>query len=158
MLGFGGRAQVGANAIVYDDTGTFEAVSVADKLLAAGCKVTIISRHERLGAMIPYPAATVEASRERLFAEGVDFVPAMALRQITESDVTVYSLGLHAERTYPADTVCIVTFHDLNDELGTHLATEHADAPFQVHVVGNATGTDTIQAAIRSASTVTRSM
>ena len=158
VLGFGGRAQVGANAIVYDDTGTFEAVSVADKLLAAGCKVTIISRHERLGAMIPYPAATVEASRERLFAEGVDFVPAMALRQITESDVTVYSLGLHAERTYPADTVCIVTFHDLNDELGTHLATEHADAPFHVHVVGNATGTDTIQAAIRSASTATRSM
>ena len=36
---------------------------------------------------------------------------------ITESDVTVYSLGLHAERTYEADTVCIVTFHDLNDEL-----------------------------------------
>ena len=42
----------------------------------------------------------------------------------------------------------VVTFHDLNDELGTHLATEHADAPFDVHVVGNATGTDTIQAAI----------
>ena len=158
VLGFGGRAQVGTNAIVYDDTGTFEAVSVADKLLAAGCTVTIISRHEQLGAKIPYPAATVEASRERLFAEGVDFVPAMALRRITESDVTVYSLGLHAERTYEADTVCIVTFHDLNDELATYMSEEHLDAGFTVHVIGNAAGTDNIQAAIRSASKVTRSM
>lgn len=157
VLGFGGRAQVGTNAVVYDDTGTFEAVSVADKLLAAGCRVTIISRHEQLGAKIPYPAATVEASRERLFAAGVDFVPAMALRRITESDVTVYGLGLKAERTYAADTVCIVTFHDLNDELATHL-TEHVDGAFAVHVIGNAAGTDTIQAAIRSASQVTRSM
>lgn len=158
VLGFGGRAKVGSNALVYDDTGTFEAISVADKLLAAGCKVTIVSRHEQLGAKIPFPPATVEASRERLFAEGVDFVPAMALRRISGADVTGYSLGLGAERSFDADTVCIVTFHDLNDELATYLADEHGDAGFAVHVIGNANGTDTIQAAIRSASKVTRAM
>lgn len=158
VLGFGGRAQVGSKAVIYDDTGTFEAVSVADKLLAAGCEVAIIGRHEQLGATMPFPPATVEASRERLFAEGVDFVPAMALRRITESDVTVYSLGLGAERTYEADTVCIVTFHDLNDELATYMSAEHMDSDFTVHVIGNAAGTDNIQAAIRSASKVTRSM
>ena len=158
VLGFGGRARVGAKAVIYDDTGTFEAISVADKLLAAGCEVTIVSRHEQLGAKIPFPPATVEASRERLFARGVTFLPAMALRRITESDVTVYGLGLGVERVVQADTVCIVTFHDLNDELATYLAEEHGDASFSVHVIGNANGTDTIQAAIRSASKATRTM
>lgn len=158
VLGFGGRAQVGSQALIYDDTGTFEAISVADKLLAAGCQVTIVSRHEQLGATIPFPPATVEASRERLFAEGLTFVPAMALRQITDSEVTTYSLGLSAERTFAADTVCIVTFHDLNDELAAYLAEEHDDAGFGVHVIGNANGTDTIHAAIRSASKLTRAI
>ena len=35
VLGFGGRAQVGSKAVIYDDTGTFEAVSVADNIQAA---------------------------------------------------------------------------------------------------------------------------
>jgi len=157
VLGFGGRAHVGTTALVYDDTGTFEAISVADKLLAAGCRVTIIGRYEQLGAKIPFPPATVEASRERLFAAGVDFVPAMALRRITETEVITSSLGLAAERVFDADTVCIVTFHDLNDDLARHL-TDKVRADFDVHVVGNAAGTDTIQAAIRSASKATRSM
>ena len=158
VLGFGGRAQVGSTAVVYDDTGTFEAISVADKLLAAGAEVTIIGRHEQLGAKIPFPPATVEASRERLFADGVTFVPAMALRRITATEVTAYGLGLGRERTFAADTVCIVTHHDLNDELATHLVEEHSDAGFAVHVIGNADGTDSILAAIHSAAKVTRTM
>lgn len=156
VLGFGGRAAVGSRAVVYDDTGTFEAVSVADALLAGGCAVTIASRHERLGAMIPYPPATVAASRERLFAAGVEFVPAVALARITETEVVVRGLGIGAERTLAADTVCIVTYHDVHDELATHLRS--ASAPFPVHVIGNADGGDSIQAAIASAAAVTRAM
>ncbi len=158
VLGFGGRASVGTTAVVYDDTGTFEAIAVADKLLATGADVTIIGRHEQLGAKIPFPPATVEASRERLFANGVTFVPTMALRRITATDVTAAGLGLGRERTFPADTVCIVTYHDLNDELAGHLAAEHADATFTVHLIGNANGTDSIQGAIHSAAAVTRTM
>ncbi len=158
MLGFGGRARVGTTAVVFDDTGTFEAISVADKLLGAGAAVTIIGRHEQLGAKIPFPPATVEASRERLFAEGVNFVPAMALRRITETEVIAAGLGLGRERTFEADTVCIVTYHDLNDELATHLTDEHSDAGFTVHLIGNANGTDSIQGAIHSAARVTRTM
>ncbi|MEO1059874.1 MAG: FAD-dependent oxidoreductase [Actinomycetota bacterium] len=154
VLGFGGRAQVGSTAVVYDDTGTFEAVSVADRLLAEGCDVTIIGRHEQLGAMIPYPPATVAASRERLFDEGVTFVPAMSLRRITETEVIAAGLGRGRERSYAADTVCIVTYHDRNDELAAHLD----GGPFGVHVVGNAVGTDTIQAAVRSGATVARAL
>jgi NADPH-dependent 2,4-dienoyl-CoA reductase/sulfur reductase-like enzyme len=158
VLGFGGRASVGTTAVVYDDTGTFEAISVADKLLAAGADVTIIGRHEQLGAKIPFPPATVEASRERLFANGVTFVPTMALRRITDTAVTAAGLGSGRERTFPADTVCIVTYHDLNDDLAGHLVAVHADAPFTVHLIGNANGTDSIQGAIHGAAAVTRTM
>ena len=56
VLGFGGRATVGSTAVVYDDTGTFEAISVADVLVAAGAAVTVISRLEQVGANDPVPA------------------------------------------------------------------------------------------------------
>ena len=86
------------------------------------------------------------------------FVPSVALRSITESSVTTYGLGLGVERELAADTVCIVTYHDLNDELAEYLAQHHGDATFNVHVIGNANGTDTIQAAIHSAAKHTRVM
>ena len=56
VLGFGGRATIGSTAVVYDDTGTFEAISTADVLVAAGAAVTVISRMEQLGANVPVPA------------------------------------------------------------------------------------------------------
>jgi len=158
VLGFGGRATIGSKAIVVDDTGSFETVSVVDKLLAQDVEVTIIGRYEQLGGGVLYPPATVEASRERLFAAGVTFVPAMAIRRITETQVVAYGLGLGREEIFEADTVCIVTYHHPNDELASYLNDNHADAAMNVHVIGNADGTETIQAAIRSASRVTRSM
>jgi NADPH-dependent 2,4-dienoyl-CoA reductase/sulfur reductase-like enzyme len=154
VLGFGGRATIGQQAVIYDDTGTFEAVGVADALLAAGARVTIVAREEQLGAHIPYPPATVAASRERLFAEGVEFVPAMSLAEITPTEVVAKGRGNDVSRRFPADTVVIVTYHEPNDELAAHL-TGHG---FGVHVVGNAGGTDTIQAAIHSAAGIARTL
>ncbi len=157
VLGFGGRARIGRRAVVVDDTGTFETVSVVDRLLAEGAAVTIVSRHEQLGAMIPYPPATVEASRERLLGAGVEFVPSMAVREITPDAVISRGLGNDLQRTFSADTVCIVTYHTPNDELATYLREHCADA-FGVHVVGDADGSDTIQAAIRTAASVARTI
>ena len=68
VFGFGGRATLESPAVVFDDTGTFEAVSVADALLAAGLKVTMIGRNQAIGERLPYPPATVEAARERLMS------------------------------------------------------------------------------------------
>ena len=124
VLGFGGRATIGSTAVVYDDTGTFEAISTADVLVAAGAAVTVISRMEQLGANVPYPPATVEASRERLFAARVRFVPAMALREITPTEVVVRGIGNDVVDTYPADTVVIVSYHEPNRELADLLAGE----------------------------------
>ncbi len=158
VLGFGGRAAIGKRAVVVDDTGTFETISVVDKLLAAGATVTVVSRHEQLGAMIPYPPATVEASRERLFGAGVEFVPSMAIRSIDADSITAYGLGNALERTFEADTVCIVTYPEPNDGLGEYFAAEHGDLPFTVTTIGNADGTDSIQQAIHSAARATRNM
>ena len=63
VFGFGGRATLEGPAVVFDDTGTFEAISVADALLAAGLKVTMVARNEAIGATLPYPPATVDAAR-----------------------------------------------------------------------------------------------
>ena len=152
VLGFGGRATIGSTAVVYDDTGTFEAISTADVLVAAGAAVTVISRMEQLGANVPYPPATVEASRERLFAARVRFVPAVALREITPTEVVVRGIGNDVVDTYPADTVVIVSYHEPNRELADLLAGES----FHVHLAGDVTGTANIQAAIHGASALAR--
>ena len=154
VLGFGGRATIGRTAIVYDDTATFEAISAADTLVAAGAEVTIVSRLEQLGANIAYPPATVEASRERLYAAGVQFVPSMALREITATEVIARGVGNDLVRTFPADTVVVATYHEPNDGLADHLRA----AGLTVHLAGNVNGTDTIQAAIHSAAAITRAL
>ncbi len=154
VLGFGGGATIGRTAVVYDDTATFEAISAADTLLAAGAEVTIISRLEQLGATIPYPPATVEASRERLLAAGVQFVPSMALREITATEVVVRGIGNELGRTFPADTVVIATYHEPNAEITDYLR----EAGLNVHLAGNVNGTDTIQAAVHGAAAVARAL
>ena len=152
VLGFGGRATIGSTAVVYDDTGTFEAVSTADKLVEARASVTVISRLEQLGANIAYPPATVEASRERLLASRVHFVPVMALREITPTEVVVRGIGNDVVDTYPADTVVIVSYHEPNRDIVDHLGGHD----FNVHLAGDVTGTSNIQAAIHAASALAR--
>ncbi len=154
VLGFGGSATIGRTAVVYDDTATFEAISATDKLLAGGAHVTIISRLEQLGATIPYPPATVEASRERLLAAGVHFVPSMALREITATEVIARGIGNELVRTFPADTVVIATYHEPNAEITDYLRA----AGLNVHLAGNVNGTDTIQAAVHGAAAVARAL
>jgi len=154
VLGFGGRASIGAQAVVFDDTGTFEAISVADVLLAAGASVTIVARLEQLGATILYPPATVGASRERLLGAGVTFVPLMSLAHITPDEVVARGNGNDLLRTYPADTVVLVSYHRPDDDLLDALGA----APFRVHRVGDVTGTDTIQAAVHGAAAIARTL
>ncbi len=154
VLGFGGRATIGRNAVVYDDTATFEAIAAADTLVADGANVTIVSRLEQLGANIPYPPATVEASRERLYAAGVQFVPSMALRRVTPTEVELRGIGNDLTRTLVADTVVIATYHEPDVELADHLRA----AGLSVHLAGNVNGTDSIQAAIHGAATIARAI
>jgi len=156
LLGHGGRAVIGARGVVYDDTGTFEAISVADVMLAAGAEVVMLSRLEQVGASLPYPPATVEASRERLTAGRFTFVPAVSLREITAEHVVSRFHGTQRNLVTPADTVVICSYHEPARELGELL---HEVAPqLEVHLAGDVTGTWGIMDAVRQAATVARAL
>ena len=152
VFGFGGRAKVGKHAVVFDDTGSYEAISVADKLLEAGAHVTFVTRHETIGATVPYPPATVLPARERLFSGAFEFLPTSAVRRITQDAVHVEVVGTERPRILPADTVVVCGFNSSNRELADALA----GSSFPVHVVGDANGSRTIQLAVRDAALIAR--
>jgi hypothetical protein len=78
----------------------------------------------------------------------------MALRSITPDSVSARGLGNDLERTFAADTVVVVSYHEPNRELADHLC-GHG---FGVHLVGDVNGTSSIQSAIHSAARAARSI
>lgn len=154
VFGFGGRAEVRDPCVVFDDTGTFEAISVADALLDAGASVTMIGRHESIGATLPYPPATVEAAKERLLSGSFDFVGGHYLQAITADEVMIGAPFTERRRIISARTVVLVSHNQPNREITAHLDT----AASGVHLVGDVNGTNGIMAAIHHAATTTRSL
>lgn len=147
-LGFGGTARVGRTAVVLDDTGTFEAIGVAESLLAHGAEVTLVTRFDRMGANVPYPPATVLATQERLMSGAFDLVVSSVPLGITPDAVVVGSPNSSRRRTLPADTVVHVSVPRPERELAEVLVAEG----LAVHVIGDAAGGHGIQKAIREAS------
>ena len=157
VFGFGGRATLESPAVVFDDTGTFEAVSVADALLAAGLKVTMIGRNQAIGERLPYPPATVEAARERLMSGDFDFIGGHYLQGITPEEVVIGVPFTERVRALPARTVVLVTYNHPNRELAEYL--EEIDGPtWRVHLVGDVTGTNGILPAIHQAAATARAI
>ncbi len=156
VFGFGGRAALVGPAVVYDDTGTFEAISVADVLLAAGLRVTMVARQESIGAALPYPPATVAAARERLMSGAFDFIGGHHLRAIRADEVEIGVPFTERLRTIPAATVVIVTYGHPNRELGEYLAAE--PGRWRLHSIGDVTGTNGILPAIHQAAATARSI
>lgn len=159
IFGFGGRATIKGPALVYDDTGTFEAISVADALLEAGVRVTMVGRYDSIGANLPYPPVTVQAAKERLLSGDFDFIGGHYVQAITPDEVLVGVPFTERRRTIPARTVVIVTYNHPNRELIDYVAPGGiADGGMTVHLVGDVTGTNGIMPAIHQASAVTREM
>jgi hypothetical protein len=158
VLGFGGRADIVGPAVVYDDTGTFEAISVADVLLAAGVHVTMVGRHDGLGAALPYPPATVGAARERLMSGDFDFVGGHYLRSIDIAEVAIGVPFTERVRVIPAATVVLVGYNHPNRELAEHLTGESVENGPAVHLIGDVTGTNGVMAAIHQAADLARSI
>ena len=156
VFGFGGRAVLEGPAVVFDDTGTFEAISVADALLVAGLKVTMIGRYDSIGATLPYPPATVAAAKERLMSADFDFIGGHYLQGITADEVIIGVPFTERVRTVAARTVVLVTYNTPNRELGEYLAAE--SGPWTLHHIGDVTGSNGILAAIHRASALTRAM
>lgn len=161
VFGFGGRAAIGDAAVIYDDTGTYEAISVADALLEHGAIVTLVSRFDTMGAQVAFGGSsystTTAPAKERLLSNPrFTFVASSYISEITRDDVEV-RLALNVSSIpsrYAADTVVMVGFNESNRDLVDY----YQDSPFAVHVVGDANGSRQMQAAFAAGAAVGRAV
>ena len=145
VLTEGSNRHWGSRAVVFDDTGHYEAVAAAEYLVAKGLAVTFVTPHKSFAPGLE-PALSDEAALERLAANG-------NLRLVTYGELLgVGDGGVEVRQRFgggafhiDADTVVFVSHNapnrDLLDELG--------DAPFPVIAVGDVRSPRYLQTAIR---------
>lgn len=153
LFGQGEPVQIRGPAVVFDDTGSYEAISACDALLKAGVHVTMVSRFEGIGGTVPFPPVTVEASRERLMSSDFDFIGGHYLRAIDDDEVEIGVLFTPRVRRVPAKTVVFVTFNQPNRELVTTLDPGNR---YQVHLIGDVQGRSGIMNAIHGGAALAR--
>ena len=154
LFGFGAPVNIQGPALVYDDTGSFEAISVADVLLAAGVHVTMVSRMNDIGENLPFPPVTVGAAKERLMSGNFDFIGGHYLREIRNGEVDVGVMFTERCRTLPARTIIIVGYNEPN----RHLAEELEAAGISTHQIGDVQGRNNIRNAIHSGALLGRAI
>lgn len=154
LFGVGRPPSLVGPALVFDDTGTFEAISAADVLLAAGIPVTFVSRFDKLGENLPHPPVTVGAARERLYGSDFEFIGGHYLRSITPEQVEIGVLFTERVRRIPARTVVVAGFNQPNRAL----ADELAESGVPVHLVGDVVGRGDMMSAIHGAARIARAL
>ncbi|MEE3295558.1 MAG: FAD-dependent oxidoreductase [Pseudomonadota bacterium] len=152
LFGVGKKPEIEGPAVIFDDTGTFESISVADVLLNAGVHVTLVSRMEQMAQNVPYPPVTVGAARERLMSGDFDFIGGHYLRGITEEEVEIGVLFTERKRKLEAKTVFLVSFNQPNRELSEALAKTNRNT----HLIGDVRGRNSMMSAIHEAVELTR--
>ena len=154
LLGFGDITNIEGPAVVFDDTGSFEAISVADVLLNAGVPVTMVSRNDSIGQNLPFPPVTAGAARERLYSGEFDFIGGHYLREVNPQEVEIGVLFTPRSRRLAARTVVIVGYNEPNRELADTLA---ADG-YRPHLIGDVRGRSSIMTAIHGAAALARTI
>lgn len=154
LLGFGKRVKLNGPAFVFDDTGSFEAISACDVLLAQGLKVTLVSRVNAIGESLPYPPVTVGAARERLYEGDFDFIGGHYLQVINDEDVEISVLFTSRRRSIAAQTVAFVGYNEPNRLLWQSL---QGNGP-KVHMIGDVRGRNSIMSAIHAGAELGRSI
>jgi pyruvate/2-oxoglutarate dehydrogenase complex dihydrolipoamide dehydrogenase (E3) component len=141
-------------ALIYDDTGSFEAISAADVLLRAGAKVTLVSRFDGIGSALPYPPVTVGAARERLYAGDFDFIGGHYIRGITEDAVELGVQYTTRTRSVEASLVVLVGFNEPNRDLAQELNAESVTH----HLIGDVRGRNSLMSAIHAGASLGRTI
>jgi 2,4-dienoyl-CoA reductase-like NADH-dependent reductase (Old Yellow Enzyme family) len=154
LLGVGPKPTLTGPAVIFDDTGTFEAISAADMLLQAGVPVTLVSRTEQMAQNVPYPPVTVGAARERLMSGDFDFIGGHYLREIRQGEVEIGVLFTDRVRKLVANTVILVTFNEPNRDLPQALARTNRPT----HLVGDVRGRNSMMSAIHEAAALARAI
>jgi 2,4-dienoyl-CoA reductase-like NADH-dependent reductase (Old Yellow Enzyme family) len=142
-------------ALVFDDVGQYEAVSVAEYLLQRGVHVTVATRLPAFGPLVDAAMRMVPAL-ERLNSAPAEFT---ALARVTLASVgpgkaTLRSLAGAARTTVAADLVVLVTHKASRGQLASDLAGRVPD----IRVVGDALAARDLQVAIREGNDAARTI
>lgn len=154
LFGHGDRFEVEGPALVYDDSGSFEAISTAELLLGKGVHVTTVSRFNDVGDNLAFPGVTAGAARERLMAGDFDFIGGHYLHEIRDGEVEIGVLFTDRVRVIPAKTVILVTVN----QPSRGLAHEVETAGFKTHMIGDVQGYDTLYNAIHAGENLGRTI
>jgi hypothetical protein len=151
VFGFGGTLPAARTAVVYDDAGDFDAISVVEELLSRSMTVTWVTRHDTFGLALPEPASTVQAARDRLAGHpALRLVPnavPVDVWQDPRGDTAVEIEWLGSGRTdrLITDTVVVTGRYVANDEV---VAAIGAVSDVEVFVVGDASAPGRLRTAV----------
>jgi dimethylamine/trimethylamine dehydrogenase len=137
----------GEHVLVYDTDGYFTAVGMAEMLLAAGKRVTIVTPFANFATFMFFTGEAFRVNRE-LRARGAVVVPGHVLSQITATELLGQSVWSPDPVRWEADAVVLVTQREPCDSLyreltadPERLAAEEIEA---VHRVGDCLAPRTI--------------
>jgi thioredoxin reductase len=141
-------SQLGKSAVVYDDTGHYEAIGVAEYLISRGLGVTFITR---LPMMSPTIARTtrLEPALRRLNEGDFEFIPRARIVEIGKSEVQYVPLEGKRIKHAPADTVVFISGNQPLTEVHESLTRGQNEPPsFILKLAGDAQSPRDLQFAI----------
>lgn len=145
LLMIGSNRDWGKSAVVYDDTGHYEAVAAAEFLIERGVSVTFVTGHKSFAPKLE-PALSDEAALERLARRGsFRLVIYGKLEAVDEDGVRISRRYGGHEETIAAQTVVCVSHNAPNRDLIDALS----DWQGEVITVGDVRSPRYLQTAIR---------
>ncbi|MCU1658612.1 MAG: hypothetical protein JWO57_3268 [Pseudonocardiales bacterium] len=145
----------GSSALVVDDVGQYEAVSIVEYLLTHGVHVTVATRLPYFGPLVD-AAMRMAPALERLYSGSAEFetLTRTTLTRVQPGKATVRSLVGAPDATVAADLVVLISYKTSRSQLATELAGRVAD----VRLVGDALAARDLQVAIREGNAAGRSI
>jgi 2,4-dienoyl-CoA reductase-like NADH-dependent reductase (Old Yellow Enzyme family) len=143
----------GSHALVVDDVGQYEAVSVAEHLLGHDVNVTVATRLPAFGPLVD-AAMRMTPALERLNSGPAGFteLTRVTLTRVRPGKATVRSLAGAADITVAADLVVLITYKASRSALAAELTGRVPD----VRLVGDALAARDLQVAIREGNDAAR--
>ncbi|MBA3807528.1 MAG: FAD-dependent oxidoreductase [Solirubrobacterales bacterium] len=128
----------GENVLVYDADGYFTAVGMAEMLLAAGKRVSVVTPFANLSPFMFFTGEAFRVNRE-LRAQGVTVVPSHILSEITPEALIGQNVWAPDEVRWAPDAVVLVTQRKPEDALyhqlmadPQRLAAEEIEAVYRI--------------------------
>jgi 2,4-dienoyl-CoA reductase-like NADH-dependent reductase (Old Yellow Enzyme family) len=150
LFGHGRTPTIGERALVYDDMGEYDALAVADELVARGVEVTFATGFDSFGERIAVRASTAAPILRRLAKGPVKLLIRSVLKEVRLGEVLL-DVG-DEPQTVAADSVFLVGVNAPNRELADYLG----DFRGEVHTVGDAAGFHSLVRAIHDGDAVGR--